>query len=1191
MSATEHNALGRESEFVALAHFVGDAAQRKPTIEADRRAIRRPNPARGRSRRLDVDPDLHASILTAPAQQNIGHLADAPRPIDSHAFPGHRDGEPPMKQTGPARFARHAALVVLGIAGLAVPAGAAAPPAQADRTTPDRRLLVGPRVQLARILSPSDSGLVSGRAVRARVRVSSRVRLFGAWLDGEDVTARFRRAGGGRRVARIAAPPPLRPGVHHLVVRTAGGRGRRDFDEARFIVVRRRPSLLRLTASRRVAAGGRATRGPLPVTLRLARGVDRAVLRLNRRRVNLGPVAGRLRVRLSADDGLRFGRNRLRVRAHREAGEWDVERRLIVVPRSHPLAAAGRDRTVRGRGSIRLDATGSLPTGRGTDLNYRWTVLRPEGAQARLSSARSARPRLRVDRPGRYRMAVTVSEGGRGARDEMTVVGQPNYPPIGAAFDTAASVDGVPIAIRIGTQTYTYAYGFPYLLVLDRRTLEAVDEERLPGGAPGYQAYQDKLAELAGRAAQQRTQYLAILRVAEGAGGGGFPDDGYTRIDRLTWDPAHPTSDAGSLENDGGRPSTPAGLGLPGQMTGYLQLDTQGYYTPVQTPFQAFRTGQRPGQVNPVAAFVTVGDATEARCEADPNSPAFLVLPFRRDHLAEDIDLPVDWCYHVNGGSRTEDQNQQERMASGLQKIHDAGDLVFIQSIGNPRPTTPSWGKIAAAIESLGGSAQIFNTLDGSGPYALVGCNGCEWPQAIESSYPETRTEGDGSLAGTLGLDEHSRWTPLVGDGRAALDYGLLRVAYQPPSPWPYMDTPGRRAAYAWIWDRAKNDRKCGGCDVFANPPNDRSDWCQRVDDLRASYCSDTAPLDKLQIWLQTLESSGGRAPSGDTFTGEDFDEVQTELLNELGHRDVVRSVIDLIKGPLELSGANTLEPRDIADAIKASLIQQPSEADRITATVADLLVGGLNAISGIAPPEAKPVAALTTVMYGAASKLADDQSGQPAFDIGVVATDIGYQMATRLDETRVTLDRIKEIILSDAAKLTAVATGYAANQDQVDALVPQLKLGTTQWLWQELLPRAWGLFKLAYPPPGKRINDLNCPVIIPYYPWGDQSDGMSYTPVTGFNDDLSPQREWWAQGNITNIYSSGPEVSGHVDFKPPGGSLYDHFFDQPASYTDIKRPGLDKIWFFRRAQDWRFTYDWVKDGPPPSPTGSFCHY
>jgi hypothetical protein len=1067
-----------------------------------------------------------------------------------------------MKHNELALWARGAALAVLGTAALAV---AAAEPAQATR---DRRLFVGQHAELARLLSPSDDAVVTGRRLRATVRVSPSARRFRVWLDGRDVTARFRRSGGGRRVARLTAP--RRRGHHYLVVRTADGRGRRDFEEARFSVVRRRHSLLTVSAPGALAADPGATRGPLGVTLRLARDVDRVVLRLNGHPVRFGHVAGRLGLRLSADEGLRFGRNRLHVRAHRETGHWDVEHRVIVVPRSHPLAAAGRDRTVRGRGAALLDATGSLPAGRGRDLDYRWTVLRrPEGSRPRLSSAGGVRPRLRFDRPGRYRVAVTVREGARRSRDVMAVVDQPDYPPIGAAFDTGASVGSRP-AIRIGTQTHRFNDIVPYMLVLDRRTLEVVDDDYLPE-TNWYPAYMSKLGPLASRAAQERTQYLAMVVVRP-------PDKdypfGYSRIDRLTWDPAHPISDDGGLENNGHSRG--------GAISGYLQLDNQGYYTPVRTPFQVFRTGTRPGRVSPVAAFVTVGNTTEARCEADPKSPTFMVLPYTRDGLDEDIGLPTGWCYHVNGGSQSQDQSQQEAMAKNLQTMRDHGDLVFIQSIGNPRPTTPSWGKIAAAIESLGGSATVFNELDGSGPYALVGCKGCEWPQVIESSFPETHTKGDGYVAGTLGLDDHSLWTPLVGDGQAALDYSLLPITYQPPSPWPVMDTAGRQAAYAWIWDRAKHDPGCGGCDVFRDPPQDRQDWCQPVDDLRATYCSDTAPLGSLANWLSSLQSPGGTAPNGDAFSGQDFKDVKIELVNELGHRETVRNVFTLLQRPLERSGANTLEPRDIADQIKASLIQQPSDADRVAATLGGVLVGGLEVLSSFPEfEELEPLAAITSVSYEAAGELADDENGEPALDIDVAARDIGYEMTNRLDETRSALDRIEEIILSDGAKLTAVATRYAGNKQQADDLVPKLKLATTQWLWQELLPRAWGLFKFAPPPPGKRVNDLTCPTIIWEHPWEDQSDGMSFHPVTGFNADMSWQREWWAQGNIQDIYGGS--------FTTPGGSMYDHFFDPPASETDFTRPGMDKNWFFRRAKGWRFVSDWVADGQRPN--GGSCWY
>jgi hypothetical protein len=982
----------------------------------------------------------------------------------------------------------------------------------------------------------------------------------------------------------------LRPGIHHLVVRTADGRGRRDFDDVRFVVARRRPSLLSLTASNAVAAAARATRGPLAVTLRLARGVDRAVLRLNGHRVDLGSVAGRLRVRLSADDGLRFGRNRLRVRAHREAGEWDVERRLIVVRRSHPLAAAGRDRTVRGRGSIRLDATGSLPAGRGTDLGYSWRVLRrPEGSRARLSSAPSARPRLRVDRPGRYQVAVTVSEGNRRARDEMTVVGQPDYPPIGAAFDTAAWVDGK-LAVRIGSQTYPYPQGDrfnknpPFLLVLDRRSLEVVASEWIPVVVGSYQMYLEKISALAGRAAQERTQYLAIVAVPPNLLVGGFPVGGYSRIDRLTWDPNNPTTDAGRIDNDGGQLPTDTGHGQQGGMTGYLQLDNQGYYTPVQTPFYDFSTGVRRSSISPdnTEAFFNVGEASYTVCSLNypRDGTAFAVLALEERTLKRVGG--AGGCFVVNTGDNNRDLQQQETMVESLRQLHDAGHLVFIQSIGNPRPTTPTWGRIAAAIESLGGSAHIFNTLNGTGPYALVGCglrkiwdtvavDACSWPEAVESSYPEMRSRGAGTLSGTLGPDQNSRWVPIVADPGAGLNYGLLRLAYQPPSPWPYMDTAGRRAAYAWIWAHAKSDS--GAAEILKKPGDD---WCRRIDDLRAAYCSDTVPMDEVRSWLRGLDNSdvsrsGGKDADGNPFTAQDFKDVQQELLRELAYRDTVRSIIGLLKAPFVLaSGDNQLQVKDVADKIKLSLAQPPA-GDALLA-VNTVLSTMLGVVSSFPDPPAWAAAAGTVGTFlAAAGELAVSGDGQPVFNVDVAADELGWQMANRLVTVVATLDRIKQVILSDGGKLEAVATRFGLNDSQMDSLVPPLRLATRQWLWQELLPRAWGLFKFAAPPRGKRINDLVCERW--NRPFQDISDGASWTPIVGFGIE-GIQTEWHAPANMTNIWSD--------QFRTPGGALYENLW-QPASDSDVTRAGMDKPWFYRRAEGkWQWMNDDRSDGQTP---------
>jgi hypothetical protein len=88
----------------------------------------------------------------------------------------------------------------------------------------------------------------------------------------------------------------------------------------------------------------------------------------------------------------------------------DPATRLALLP--VPIAEAGADREVRAKTSVRLEGRSS-----GGDfgaVTYAWSLVStPAGSAARLDRADSRKPVLRVDLPGDYVVALTVSAGGR----------------------------------------------------------------------------------------------------------------------------------------------------------------------------------------------------------------------------------------------------------------------------------------------------------------------------------------------------------------------------------------------------------------------------------------------------------------------------------------------------------------------------------------------------------------------------------------------------------------------------------------------------------------------------------------------------------------------------------------------------------------------------------------------------------
>lgn len=390
-------------------------------------------------------------------------------------------------------------------------------------------LLTGPALAVAdphaaraasqpRIVAPAASGaVITAPRVRVVVALPARRDRYVLRLDGHGITSRLRRVEGDRYRARLGWRLAA-PGFHHLVLARRGGRAGVGAIDRAFVVARRRASLIRLHAPRRAArgiarvrlSGGQSYRNRLFGFRVLLNG--RNVTARFRSSAGL-PKPGRL----SAAIGLHAGRNRLVVRASRKEGSYEVLTRTIVVPRNALLASAGREvRSTVGQ-AVRLDGSASGPSSlasqQGERLSYRWRIVdRPSGSRARLQHPTSVRPRLRPDRRGTYRIALTVrahprrrpargrlppvpvglgsartaaAGGATGAQDVVTVTAGPaNVPAIGYpvyarpdAYWGGDSVTPSGPGVMIGSTYYARENGDAYqMITIDPVTMEVTNQ-------------------------------------------------------------------------------------------------------------------------------------------------------------------------------------------------------------------------------------------------------------------------------------------------------------------------------------------------------------------------------------------------------------------------------------------------------------------------------------------------------------------------------------------------------------------------------------------------------------------------------------------------------------------------------------------------------------------------------------------
>jgi hypothetical protein len=1054
--------------------------------------------------------------------------------------------------------------------------------AQGGNVPTPRSLFLGPRAELARIITPRQDELVTGRALRVVIGLRPGTTRFRAWLDRAEVTRRFRARSGGRRSARLPRRL-LRRGLNDLVVRSGDRRGRRDFDSVRVASARRAPGLLgvRVRGARR--RGVLRTSGTLRVRARLPARIDRVRLRLNGRPAGASLVGGSLRRgRLAADDGLRFGRNVLTITAWHERGAFDRERRVVFVSRARPLAAAGRHRRVSAGARVRLDARASRPRRRGERLAFAWRVVRrPKGASPRLLRRRSARPAFIPDRPGRYRLQVRVrglATGALSATDVLDACVQPNLPPVGAALDTHARAGNDP-AIQVGDKSYPYPSTGVGLVVLDRCSLTPLKATWFAPGALGQAAYKTQLDNVVNAAKTQGRSYLVFLAAEPGVAAPMPPyaASGFAALTTVgptsTPDPAKP-----DIVNAGGTVARDpnAAPDTAGALAGYLQLDNHGLFTLARPVTAAFDTRQVIVDGQPQARIEVGSRSWTSGPVPQGGQAGFMMLALDRSSLRPVQGTP--YVTQVNGG-QFPDEATQSIVARQLQSLSNSGALVLVQSIGNPKPTTSAWGDIASVMDQLGGSRHVVNTLDGSGGYALVGCSGCSWPVAQEASFPLTKPHGasDGRLAGRLALNDSSQWAPWLSDLSGGFDYTYAEIMGQPPSSWPcglaangdVIQPPcsaGHQAALDWITEKILPAKDW--------PVSNK--WCQQVRTFRNAYCNDRPPWGQIGPEIDPITNPNlcPDAP-GLGFTKEQCQDVQRELSNELKWRETVYSRFRALERPIDKTqGAiSYIDLQDIYHTItQAGNMRQPQ--GQATPSLGEILMQGLEALA-LANPEAELLETVASAasMITRASEITRDENGAPIFDdVGVEADQLANEMVNRYLDVTIQMDRLKLQVLSDYAKLKAVAGPPDFNDESVDETAPKLRLGAVQWIWQRLLPKAYWMFKFRAPPSGRRLNDLQCVREAKYfYPFQPLSDNASWTPITGFDQNMTPQRQfWYAPGNgpLLETIDNLPYPVKAGTFAPAPGVIFDKLWRQPPDNRDPTLPGLYEPWFHKRAND-----------------------
>ncbi len=801
------------------------------------------------------------------------------------------------------------------------------------------------------------------------------------------------------------------------------------------------------------------------------------VVRLNGHRLDrffVGVGARRRVARVGADDGLRYGVNRLRVTAAAMGGRVLTRTLRFRIARDRPLAGAGGAPPIQAGTTVRLDGRSSRAMGGGR-LRYRWRIVgRPRGSHARLLGAGRSRPRLITDRPGHYRVALTLTESTRGRRgaarastDVVDVAAQTPLPVAGARVIVDAghgSADTIDVAGR------TFQYGGSgnevTAIVFDRSTLAFSSQTTVPDSAIGG-------AQLSAALHALGNSSLVILAGDDGSAGplnsafagafaalgASYPAGGCSACTVIGVPGAF---DAAWLNPS----ETSAGSGTPeaGDTRGYLQLNASGTaYTFVPGQYASFDTSSgsstasgptQPDDIN----TMTVGAQTftsSGLTGCGNGGFQLVILDSQTLALVSNTTFTTDGC---NGST---DLTAVTDLANAI-RARPAHDLMLLQGIGVPVSSGAGFAvsielsQIGRLLAQIGGAYGDFESpAILSGPaYALV-TNGSTSVQASSGApgNPPAR------LTGLLSRDRASySWAPSGGPGAvfsaednpAATE--LAPIAYQAPTAWPSNGRPGYEAALQWISAHVLGISTYNASSSCDDPPGG-------LPDVRSSYCSGV-----INGTLST-KLSNTPYPSGQNFSSSTYDAVRAELLNvEFPEVERVETVFANLETPLKAAAANISVPVGaVQDAINAAIADGVSDDDAVGSGFS--WSGLLSAIAGfgwaLLPEGAGQAAGVVSEAFAVGGVLSTGLDGSPQLGPSLPGTTVGeyeQSVASRYQDAVAGFETLKDMILSDSGRLQRFYNSgiVGENAPSTAAMTSAIELGEAQSAWTTLLPVAY---------------------------------------------------------------------------------------------------------------------------------------
>jgi hypothetical protein len=953
--------------------------------------------------------------------------------------------------------------------------------------------LISPQSSLAsgvRIVEPRDDQLIgAGKAfVPVEIEAPGRAGAISARLElvGRPGAIAVHLHRSSRTLLQGRIPrASLRVGRDHLFIYSKRG-GEVPLAAAHFTVGRERDGLLGLHGV------GSWASGPLELRGRVHRGV---VLRAD---LNGRPVTGefsregtRLHATLAADDGLRFGGNRLTVTAFdRQSGEYRSIVRRFSIGRDLPLVGAGPRRVVSAGSPIRLDSRWTR-AGRGR-LALHWRIASaPAGSKPRVLGARSRRPTLVGAGPGEYRLALRATQttprppgaaiastAVPAATDSTEVCVQPDVLPEGVPIETLGSRSAP--AVKVGSATYPMsnpAQSFAQVVILDRCSLALVSNQSYGTRPGGIEAMDSAILA-------STDQDLVIV---SGGGAEGLLGAGIEVLPQIRYALAsigvEPEPGNGSLQalfaaefSAIGIPGLPGGeaaqlfganlsAGMSaGSIAGFLRLDSSGNFSfawpPERVPFElgAASTATR--------NTITIGGQsyTEELGEA-----GFHMVWVDRTTLAL-----------LGQESLGANEKGMSILAARLEAAQETEALVFISSYGAPdlaRSENPGLGGTASAaaqmMQRFGANRYAMLGLAGHGGYSFVGRSyGSELGgpnSGVELVQAEAASATD-RITGELTRSDQGTWSPTSNgspESSAAEPLGrsiLAAVLAQPKQPFKPLSIPAQEYIFEKLF-ATKGEREMDPTFGIR-----RFYWAGGSD-------YDAAGFERLATKLAELK------PCSSAACAAGYGETKAALIEEFGEVAEVKSFFEEDGGQGSIGhifaraagnqGSVFLGVQQYIDGLYGNPVGEPEGVD--AGEIYDGVLGVASGAAGLVPGGGVVASALNLVQ--GASEIAQGISRQPGGasiynpdTVKVDALEWAEHINAITEAGFAGLRKESDLFVSDEGRLQKIAEllrtkasngGLAIEEPEETAMRVAIERGEQRYMWETMLPLA---VKVALP-------------------------------------------------------------------------------------------------------------------------------